>query len=128
MITTSPTVPCMHVCALWQIKLILILCTPSECARTNGNCDVETGECICPANTEGRDCGRCQQGCWGHDPIQQGCWGHDPIHGCQVDSTQPQTRTDTTAVWHSWGVTVKYFVTGTKYIFWYLYFTQYLFY
>ncbi|XP_055022543.1 laminin subunit alpha-1 [Boleophthalmus pectinirostris] len=47
-------------------------CTECNCAHTGGNCNAETGECICPAHTQGAKCEKCKPDHWGHDPVT-GC-------------------------------------------------------
>ncbi|XP_067290870.1 laminin subunit alpha-1 [Pseudorasbora parva] len=47
-------------------------CTPCDCAHTHGNCNAETGECICPPHTHGPKCEECVEGHWGHDGVS-GC-------------------------------------------------------
>ncbi|KAK9952854.1 hypothetical protein ABG768_016886 [Culter alburnus] len=47
-------------------------CTPCDCAHTHGNCNAETGECICPPHTHGPKCEECEEGHWGHDGVS-GC-------------------------------------------------------
>uniref|UniRef100_A0A8P4GKR4 Laminin, alpha 1 n=1 Tax=Dicentrarchus labrax TaxID=13489 RepID=A0A8P4GKR4_DICLA len=49
-------------------------CQACICDHTGGNCDPETGDCICPAHTQGDTCDRCETG----------YWGHNPATGCQV--------------------------------------------
>ncbi|XP_043081584.1 laminin subunit alpha-1 [Puntigrus tetrazona] len=47
-------------------------CTPCDCAHTHGNCDADTGECICPPHTHGPKCEECEEDHWGHDGVS-GC-------------------------------------------------------
>lgn len=43
-----------------------------DCAHTHGNCNAETGECICPPHTHGAKCEECETNHWGHDTVS-GC-------------------------------------------------------
>uniref|UniRef100_A0A673JID4 Laminin, alpha 5 n=1 Tax=Sinocyclocheilus rhinocerous TaxID=307959 RepID=A0A673JID4_9TELE len=43
-----------------------------DCAHTHGNCNADTGECICPPHTLGLKCEECEEGHWGHDDVS-GC-------------------------------------------------------
>lgn len=61
---------------IWLLSVLLPACT---CDHTGGNCDPETGVCICPAHTEGDSCDRCETGYWGHDPTT-GCKVHTDTH------------------------------------------------
>uniref|UniRef100_A0A3B4APT8 Uncharacterized protein n=1 Tax=Periophthalmus magnuspinnatus TaxID=409849 RepID=A0A3B4APT8_9GOBI len=47
-------------------------CTECNCAHTGGNCNAETGECICPPHAQGAKCEECKPDHWGHDPVT-GC-------------------------------------------------------
>lgn len=47
-------------------------CTPCDCTHTHGNCNTETGECICPPHTHGLKCEECETDHWGHDTMS-GC-------------------------------------------------------
>lgn len=53
-----------------------------NCNHTGGNCDPESGACICPPHTDGDTCDRCQTG---H-------WGHDLLTGCKVQITNYTNR------------------------------------
>uniref|UniRef100_A0A8C4QTP0 Uncharacterized protein n=1 Tax=Eptatretus burgeri TaxID=7764 RepID=A0A8C4QTP0_EPTBU len=54
-------------------------CTRCRCNHTNNRCDSNTGQCICPANTEGRHCKWCKSRFWG--------WNH--VTGCQACECSP---------------------------------------
>uniref|UniRef100_A0AAV2LC06 Laminin subunit alpha-1 n=1 Tax=Knipowitschia caucasica TaxID=637954 RepID=A0AAV2LC06_KNICA len=47
-------------------------CTACTCAHTGGNCNSESGECICPPHTQGPQCETCKPDHWGHHP-ETGC-------------------------------------------------------
>uniref|UniRef100_A0AAY4A9F9 Laminin subunit alpha 1 n=1 Tax=Denticeps clupeoides TaxID=299321 RepID=A0AAY4A9F9_9TELE len=42
-------------------------CTACDCEHTHGNCDPDTGVCICPPHTKGEKCELCEEDHWGHD-------------------------------------------------------------
>uniref|UniRef100_UPI00358F1135 laminin subunit alpha-1-like n=1 Tax=Myxine glutinosa TaxID=7769 RepID=UPI00358F1135 len=68
-------------------------CTRCSCSRTNDRCDSNTGQCICPANTEGRHCERCKSRFWSWNQVD-GCQACkcSPLHSvhllCNVTSGQ----------------------------------------
>uniref|UniRef100_A0A8B9K092 Basement membrane-specific heparan sulfate proteoglycan core protein n=1 Tax=Astyanax mexicanus TaxID=7994 RepID=A0A8B9K092_ASTMX len=57
-------------------------CAACDCAHTHGNCNAETGECICPPHTRGEKCEVCEEDHWGHDAVT-GC---KPCE-CSVDGS-----------------------------------------
>ncbi|XP_056099529.1 laminin subunit alpha-1 [Rhinichthys klamathensis goyatoka] len=73
-------------------------CTPCDCAHTHGNCNAETGECICPPHTHGLKCEECEEGHWGHDGVS-GCKACDcsPVgsSSSQCDLLSAQCRCNT---------------------------------
>ncbi|KAG1934305.1 laminin subunit alpha-1 [Pimephales promelas] len=73
-------------------------CTPCDCAHTHGNCNAETGECICPPHTHGPKCEECEEGHWGHDGVS-GCKACDcsPVgsNSSQCDLLSAQCRCNT---------------------------------
>ncbi|CDR18355.1 unnamed protein product [Oncorhynchus mykiss] len=83
------------------LHLSLSLPAPSECecAHTHGNCNVTTGECICPPHTRGEKCDLCEEGHWGHDTVtgckscncsEMGSYATE----CDITNGQCQCRSD----------------------------------
>lgn len=56
----------MYIFFSLNIILNIIECEP--CKSSGHICDPETGECVCPPNTEGEYCQRCTSSSWGYDP------------------------------------------------------------